>query len=395
MIRVPSLPSAILFAGGLVLCASPVLAQDQTNSTKPTGLWLTTDFPAVTERIGEKPTLPLTLTNAGEPPQRVTISLDGLPKGWSGEVTGDGKPIGAAMVDTDAKQRLELKLTEPKGAKPGTYDFTINAHPAGGAALTLPVSITLAAAAPDKVKIEPKLPALRGTPRSSFDYSLSISNDSPNEATYNLLAQTPPGFVATFKEEYGSQELTSMPIKAGETKTVKLSVKPPKDVKAGLYPVTVAASNGDVHGQARLAMDITGQPNVTLSGPGGRLSGSAEAGKEQTFNFTVGNTGTAPAAAVTLSANTPSGWKASFEPKTLDGLSPDDEKQVVLHLTPSDKAIAGDYMVSLDANGQGTSDSEQFRVTVTTSTLWGAGGLAIIAAAVVVLGFSVNRYGRR
>ena len=62
----------------------------------------------------------------------------------------------------------------------------------------------------------PELPALRGTPSSSFDFQVAIKNDSPDDATVNLLAQTPDGFVATFKEQYGAQELTSLPIKAGE-----------------------------------------------------------------------------------------------------------------------------------------------------------------------------------
>ncbi len=64
-------------------------------------------------------------------------------------------------------------------------------------------------------------------------------------------------------------------------------------------------------------------------------------------------------------------------------------------MTPSDKAIAGDYVVSVRANGDGASDSASFRVTVLTSTMWGIAGLGIIGAAVVVLAFAVTRYGRR
>ncbi|MEF2072357.1 NEW3 domain-containing protein [Consotaella aegiceratis] len=392
MIRVPLLPAATL-AAGMVLFAQTSFAQE--SPTKPIGLWLTTDFPELTERIGDAVRIPLTLTDAGMPPARVEFAVAGLPDGWSWEIDGAGKPVMAAMVGPDDSRSLDLKLTEPKTAKPGSYAFTVSAKTDAGQTLTLPVKMTLAEAEPAEVKVEPKLPALVGTPRSNFDFDLTITNSSAEDATFNLLAQTPPGFEATFKEQYGSQELTSLPIKAGENKAVKLSVTPPKTVNAGQYPVAVAAANGDIQGQAQLALDITGQPTVSLTGPDGRLSGKAEAGQEATFNFTVSNSGTAPAKAVKLSASAPSGWTVAFDPATIDALAPEQNQQVVAHVTPSDKAIAGDYMVTMRASGDGTSDSADFRVSVTTSTLWGIGGLGVIAAAVVVLGFSVTRYGRR
>ena len=67
----------------------------------------------------------------------------------------------------------------------------------------------------------------------------------------------------------------------------------------------------------------------------------------------------------------------------------------LLRMTPSNNAIAGDYMVSVRADGDGASDNADFRVTVTTSTIWGAAGLGVIGAAVIVLAMAVTRYGRR
>jgi uncharacterized membrane protein len=42
-----------------------------------------------------------------------------------------------------------------------------------------------------------------------------------------------------------------------------------------------------------------------------------------------------------------------------------------------------------------SNDSVDFRVTVTTSTLWGVVGLALIAVALGVVALVVVRYGRR
>jgi uncharacterized membrane protein len=64
-------------------------------------------------------------------------------------------------------------------------------------------------------------------------------------------------------------------------------------------------------------------------------------------------------------------------------------------VTPADKAIAGDYVAAFRANGRGESASADFRITVTTSTLWGIVGVGIIAVALLVLLGAVARFGRR
>lgn len=384
---------ALVLAGGMVSYASVGCAQ--VAPAKPTGLWLTTDFPVLTERIGEDTNLSLTLSNSNLPPARVAFSVNGLPEAWKWELDGGGRPISAAIVGADDSQRLTLKITTPGNIKPGTYNFTVRGTSDTNETLQLPISMTLAAAEPDKVTLTPSLPALRGTPRSNFDFDVAIKNDSQENETLNLVSDAPSGFATTFKEQYGSQELTSLPFKPGETKTVKVSVKPPQNVAAGKYPVMVEASSPKVQGKTQLVLDITGEPSISLSGPDGRLSGRAVAGREQIFNFTINNSGTAPANDVKLSASAPSGWNVQLDPKTLDAIAPGAQQAVAVHMTPSNNAIAGDYMVSIRADGNGASDNADFRVTVTTSTIWGAAGLGVIGAAVIVLAMAVTRYGRR
>jgi uncharacterized membrane protein len=392
MFRLRHLSSATALAGALILCTGTAFAQE---APKPQGLWLTTDFPAITESIGEDATLGLTIKNANEPPQRVAFSVKGLPSGWKWELDGSGKPVTEAMVLPDDSHLLELKVTPPKDVKAGTYDFTVMGAVAGGQTLSLPVKMTFAAEKPAKLSLEAKLPALRGTPHSSFSYDLTIKNESPKDTTLNLLAQAPDGFQTTFKAQYGSQEIASLPLKAGASKTVKLSVKPPESVSAGQYPVEVAVSNAKVHAATKLLMDVTGEPQINLSAAEGRLSGRAEAGKETTFNYTITNNGTAPADDIKLNATAPNGWKVEMDPKKVASLAPGAHQDVSVHMTPTAKAIAGDYMVNLRASGNGASDHSNFRVTVATSTVWGIAGLGIIGAAVMVLGFAVTRYGRR
>lgn len=393
MFRLRHLSTATALAGALLVYAGSASAQDA--QSKPQGLWLSTDYPAITESIGEDATLSLTLRNANEPPQRVAFSLKDLPAGWKWELDGSGRPVTEAMVLPDESQSLRLKITPPKDVKAGAYNFTVIGDTGSGQPLNLPLKMTFAAGKPAELSVEAKLPALRGTPHSSFDYDITIKNESAEDTTLNLLAQAPDGFQTTFKEQYGSQEIASLPFKAGESKTVKLTVKPPESVAAGQYPIAVGASNAKIHASTKVVMDVTGEPKITLSAAEGRLSGRAEAGKEKTFNYTVTNDGSAPAQNINLDASAPTGWTVEMEPKKLDALAPGATQNVTVHMTPTSNAIAGDYMVSLSANGDGASDHSNFRVTVATSTVWGVAGLGIIGAAVMVLGFAVTRYGRR
>ncbi len=72
------------------------------------------------------------------------------------------------------------------------------------------------------------------------------------------------------------------------------------------------------------------------------------------------------------------------------------EQEVKVTLTPSPRAIAGDYQTTFRVSAPGgISESANFRITVLTSTLWGAIGIAIIAVALLVVVFIVARFGRR
>ena len=145
----------------------------------------------------------------------------------------------------------------------------------------------------------------------------------------------------------------------------------------------------------KVALDITGQPKLSLAGREGILSARATAGKEATVPIVVTNTGTAPADNIQLSGTAPSGWKISFEPKTVERIAPNENKEVQALIRPPGKAIAGDYVTTLSAASRGETGIAQFRVTVTTSTVWGVAGVGIIGVALLIMVGAVARFGRR
>ena len=378
----------------VLLAVAPVVSAAAQDTSGVKGLFLLTDYPAVTVRPGTTTTVNLRLRNYSLPPERFTLSVDGVPQGWTVTLLGGGQPAGAAMVATNDSTTLQLRLDVPASAAMGTQNLTVSAK-GQSTELKLPVAVTLAKDLPAKLTIEPELPSLRGTSKSSFEYQLKVKNDSGRNLVIALAAQAPQNFETSFTEQYGSQELSSLPVEAGQSKTVKLKVRPPSTIGANRYPVSVKASAEDASADASVALEITGQPRLSMAGRDGVLSARAEAGKEASIPIVVSNTGTAAADEIELTSSAPSGWKVTFEPKTIDRIAPGANKEVQALVTPPEKAIAGDYAPTFNASARGETANTQFRVAVGVSTMWGAIGIAIIAIALLIMVGAVARFGRR
>lgn len=310
------------------------------------------------------------------------------------DILGGGQPVAAAMPAVNESVSLQLRVEVPKDAKPGSQSVVLHAKGPSQSA-DLPVTLTIANETPAKLTVKTKLPSLMGTPKSSFDYTLSVSNDSGKDLTVALAAQAPTGFQTSFSEAYGTNEISQIPIEAGQSKDVKIKVTPARDVKAGNYPVTVRVSAEGATAEQKVTLQISGQGKLALSTKEGRLSGEAQVGKTSDFTLVLSNDGTAPVEEIEMSGSVPTNWKVEFEPKSVASIAPNEKKEVKAMVTPSDKAIAGDYVSSFRANGRGESSSADFRITVTTSTVWGIVGIGIIAVALLVLLGAVARFGRR
>jgi uncharacterized membrane protein len=334
------------------------------------------------------------LQNYALPPENFKLAVSGVPTGWTATLLGGGQPVAAAMPLTNQSVSLQLRIDVPATAALGTQTVTVTAS-GGAAQVNLPIAITLAKDLPAKLTVEPELPSLRGTSKSTFEYQVKIKNDSGRNLVVSFSAQAPQNYETSFTEQYGSQEISSIPIEAGQSKGIKLKVRPPSTIGAGNYPVKVRVSAEDTIAEASVTLEIVGQPRLTLAGRDGLISGRAEAGIESTIPIVVANTGTAPAEDIELSGSGPSGWKIEFEPKTLDSIPPGQNKEVQARITPPPKAVAGDYVATMRASARGETSSSDFRIAVTTSTLWGIVGVGIIAVALLVMFGAVARFGRR
>jgi len=385
--------SLIALVSTAFLAAAPAIAADTPKDVK--GLFLLTDYPAMSVQPGSTSTVALRLQNYGLSPERYTLSVADVPPGWSATLLGGGQPVAAAMPATDQSVSLQLRIEVPQTAGMGSKTLTVKAEGQGGTTVSLPIAVTLAKDLPAKLKVEAPLPALRGTQKSTFDYQLTIKNDSGRNITASFVADAPKNFETNFTENYGSQQLTSIPIDAGASKDVKLHVRPPSTAGAQRYPVSVTVTAEDASAKTSLSLEIVGQPQLTISSREGLVSAKAEAGRQSSVPIVVTNTGSAFADAVELSSSAPSGWKIEFEPKTIDRIEPGKDAEVQAQITPTATSLPGDYMATLRATSRGEASSTQFRVQVLSSSTWAMMGAGIIGVAVLFMVAAVVRFGRR
>ncbi len=377
----------------LVLAAGAANAADPAGGV--TGLFLTTKYPALTVRAGETTTIDLSVRNFKVPPQLLQLGVPEKASGWKATILGGGQPVGAVEVTPDAEESLQLRLEPPSGVGHGDYHFTVEARN-GQYDEKLPITVIIGAEVPAKLKLTTNFPSLRGTATTSFKYRVTVDNDSGRNATINLSADAPQNFQVNFTEAYGNQQITSIPIDAGKSKDIDAALTFPRETKAGDYKLVLHAKTAAASASLPVRLTIVGQPKLSVSGEGGRLSGEAYAGKSSQITVVLSNDGSAAAHDVKLSASSPEGWKSSFDPKTIPQLAAGATQEVKVTMTPSEKAIAGDYQTTISASGAGgLYESANFRITVLTSTLWGAIGIGIIAIALLVVVFAVARFGRR
>ena len=129
-----------------------------------------TDYPAVTVRPGTTSNIPLRLQNYGLGPERYQLSVTGVPSGWTATLLGGGQPVAAAMPAPDASVALQLRLDVPANADLSAQTLTVKAEGQDNQA-TLPIDVALAKELPAKLTVNSKLPELRGSPKSNFEYT--------------------------------------------------------------------------------------------------------------------------------------------------------------------------------------------------------------------------------
>ncbi len=360
------------------------------------GLSVSTTYPSLHVSSTDMITFDLQVKSYQLAPQRVNLSLQGLPEGWEYQFVGGGGLVNAVFAEPENTATVQLWVIPSSVGNAATYNFSVVAIGEEGATFTLPLTITMGRQLPQRLALDTELPTIKGDPSSDFTFNVTVRNNSANETLIDLYADVPQGFSASFKEQYGSKAINTLSLTAGSSRTIQVTISPSDGIAEGSYPITVTAKASQAEASIPVTLEVQGQATLSLQGQGGLLSGSAVAGKEKVIDLELKNTGSADAQHIELSSYSPNNWTVSYSPSVVETLASGETVVVKAAIKPSSEALTGDYSLTLKANsGNAGNISEQFRITVRTSSLWGIVSIVIIAAAAVLLVFAVKKFGRR
>lgn len=358
-------------------------------------LTLSTRFPGVTIKPGQKVTISLEIANATATPGLVDLTVVEIPEGWGAPVfSGGGFTVNQVFVQPHRTETVTFTTRVPDAAIEGEYRYVIRAEGPQGVS-TLPLTLKVERPRPASARLTTRYPSLQGPAGATYEFRVDLHNDGDTKETFSLAAQAPEGWEVIFHPGYDSKRVATIPVDGDSTESLNVEIKTPNDVQAGTYTVEVAASAGQANATQTLEITILGKTDVEIGTPSGRLTMDAVAGKETTFQVEVKNEGTAPLPKVDLRASTPPGWTVTYDEESLKDLPPGESREVTATLNPDSRAIAGDYVVTLRASGPGFSDYADLRVTVKTSTAWGFVGGGIVVLALGGVAWLFRTYGRR
>lgn len=353
------------------------------------GVTLYTPYTRISVLPGESIDYAIDVINKTNAVKNADILVTGLPRDWEYELKSGSWKISQISVLPDEKKSLSLRIGVPANVKKGTYRFQVTARDLYALALTVEVSEQ----GTFKTEFVSRQPNMEGNASSSFTFNAELKNRTSERQLYGLRAEVQRGWNASFK--VSGRQVTAAQVESNSTENIAIEIDPPDAVEAGSYKIPVIATTGTTAANIELEVVVKGSYGIELTTPSGLLSTSLTAGSERHLELLVRNSGSSPLENITLTSSAPVNWNVTIEPKKVDLLEAGKTATVSVTIRADNRAIAGDYVTSLEARTPETSSKAAIRVSVRTSVLWGWTGVTIILGVIGGVFALFRKYGRR
>jgi uncharacterized membrane protein len=363
-------------------------------------------FKDLTVGQGQEVTMDTEVVNRRRDPVEVSLSLDGVPKGWEMNFHSryPSYPIRSVMVQggdqsTNKSTTIELKTKVADNSKPGNYQIKVSAKDLNGQTQyseAINFRVTSKKVETGGLKLTSQYPVLTGPSGQTLKFTLDLKNETNKPLTVSLSPQAPEGWTVRLKPQFGDTQISSIQLKENATETLSVEIDSPARAEGKEYPVTVRARAGAFETAANLKVTLKGTQDLKMGSATGTLNSSVTAGKKTPIDFLVGNAGTAPIRNLSFITKKPNDkWTVDFKPDKIDALNSGEVREIKMEVLAPDRTIAGDYLLNVTANSPETNKSVEFRITVSTPTLWGWVGFSVVALVVLGLAIVFFRLGRR
>ncbi|MBC7333480.1 MAG: hypothetical protein H5T85_03320 [Actinobacteria bacterium] len=251
---------------------------------------------------------------------------------------------------------------------------------------------------PEKLEFDITYPELKAKAGEQFSFKMDLTyTGKEEEVTFDLTTEGPEGWYVGVTPAYEQTEISAVKLKPAKKESLKAVAIPLVKPQPGEYKITVKASNEELglEATAEFLAIVTATYELDLTTKSGRLDTKVTSGKDNHLIIKLENKGSDSIEKITLSADEPEGWIVEFDPKEVEKIEAGKSKEVDVTITPPEKTIAGDYMLTISAKSENAEDKIEVRVTVLTPTIWGWVGIGIIVIVIVGIAVTFARLGRR
>jgi uncharacterized membrane protein len=381
----------IVALSALISPAAALAQTDEETSPPPSRLTLVTPYPAVAVEPGDQVSFDLTISAPNA--TQVGLTASGVPEGWTSAFRGGGFEVDSVMAGGGVEAEVEFSVTVPADAPEDAVPITIRAD-SGSETAELDLQIRVSAAAGGEVTMSPDFPGLRSPAGETAEFRVALQNDTPADLQFELSASGPQGWRVEARPS-SEEGATTLAVEAGSEENITVEATSPPNAEAGEYPITVTATAEGQEVSTELVVEVIGSYSMDLTTQDERLNAEVTVGSSSDLALLVINTGTAPLTGVSLSATPPSGWEVTFDQEELPPVPPGETAVVTATITPSEQAVAGDYVITFSASGEEADDEIEVRATVNPSPVWGILGVGLIVLTLVALAWVFRRFGRR
>lgn len=390
---------------GILLIQWPYMVAQAEQEEKPERLiTMAVEYPGIEIPAGENIDMNIVFYNKGRSGETVDVWVADKPAGWDTIIKTYKFTVTGVYIPAGENKSLTFKAEPGDQVQPGKYEFRIAAQTRDGRfqmAETIAVTVkekqeeTTKTSSKKEIVLNTTYPVLRGPTDSSFEFSVEVDSNLDEDTVFDLFAEGPKDWQINFKPAYESKYITSLQIKANQSRNVSVEVKPSFFAQAGEYPIKMRVSGGGAQAELDLMVVLTGTYKLDAGTPNGLLSLETRQGKPANVSIYVRNTGSAVNHNIEFLSFKPENWKVEFKPEKIEALEPGELQQVEVTITPYEEALVGDYSVTVDIKGEKVSKSLEFRTTVKASTTWGWIGGVIIVAVIGGLTGLFRKLGRR
>jgi uncharacterized membrane protein len=403
--KIPGRISYVVFllVVGLTLYQLPCFAQEPEEEKPERLISMAVEYPGIEVPLEEDVTMDIIFHNKGKSDENVDVWIAEAPEGWDTMIKTYKFTVTGVHVPSSETKSLTFDAEPDESVQPGKYEFRIEAQTRDGQftmAETIVVTVKEKAEEEEPreskdIKLNTTYPVLRGPTDVKFEFSVEVTSDLDEDTVFDLFAEGPKDWEINFKPAYESKYISSLQIKANQSKNVSVEVKPALSAQAGEYPITMRVTSGEARAEIGLAVILTGTYKLEVGTTDGLLSLDARQGKPTSVSIYVQNAGSAENNNITFMTFKPENWKVEFNPETIEKLPPKGLEQVEVTITPAEEALVGDYSVAVEVQGEKSSRTLEFRTTVKASAAWGWIGIGIIVVVIVGLTGLFRWLGRR